>query len=155
MIAGRMTPAGRRRGDGTEVAYVMNETGVVQVLSTVQADAVGMALVVPPQTRPLWIDFAMHVKETAAPAAGASGVADAQLWDENDFIWGWAPVGFESGSGASISQTMKGPIRIGPTTTTKTFRLRVVKGGSANFAGQISHGAIAAAFRSWMAAYVR
>lgn len=139
-----------------ELGYVENESGVTQVIGTaLNATVTDMILVVPPQTRPVWVEFCFAIDVTTAPAAGTSGTVHGVVMDGAD------PVAVAGGSitieaaGVDGIFTVQGKGRLGPTAVEKTLRVDVFRGANSSFRANVMNGAIALGWRSWFTAYVR
>lgn len=138
-----------------EIVYVVNETAVVQALAAGYTDVTGLVAVVPPHTRPVWLEWHFMVDITTAPAASNSANVDSFVFDELDNIVGSESITVYGANGTAGNPSLSGKCRIDPNVAQKTYRVRSSKTGNATFAGNIYHGSIASAFRSWLTASLR
>jgi len=145
-----------RQAGEVEIGYVVNETGTTQATPAVgtYVDVNGLSIVVPPQIRPVWIEWGFLVDVTAAPGAGFTSNVDSYVFDEDDVILGGQSV-IVGPNGVLGNPSVLGKCRVGVPTEEKTYRIRWTRTGNATFTGNIFHGAIHPAFRSWMSAILR
>jgi hypothetical protein len=140
-----------------EIAYVENATGVSQPLTIAggAADATLLAVVVPVVARPVYVRARIVFDVTSAPAAAGSGTVNLWIEDDTGAVLEQDIGAIESGSGTAGFVTLKVEARIPANTPQRTYKARVSIGGQAAFAGQILHGVIAPALRSWIKAEKR
>lgn len=137
---------------GIEVAYAENVTGVTTAISAAAVDVPGCVITVPANPRPVWLEANAFCDVSTAPASAATGQLGVLITDDLGNSVAFANASIEGGAGTNGQFNLIARCRIPPNTATRTYRMQANRGGSA-FTYAIMNGAIAAAFRSYIAAF--
>lgn len=140
---------------GKELAYAANETGVVTALATSNA-SLGVSVVVPQLPYPVWLEAGVFVDVTTAPAALASGTVTLSVTDNqgSPVTVGAAIASFEGNAGTAGLASMVVRCRLAANTASRTYTLFAARGADSTFRASVMNGSVAAAFRSYLAAFV-
>lgn len=138
---------------GQEIAYAENASGTALVLGTSSAAVDGCSIVLPPNPRPVWIEYFGLIDVVTAPATGGTGTATLAVVATSSGAAVSAALTSAFGpNGASGYMTIFGRFRIPPNTATDTYYVTVNRGGQ-TWAGNLMNGTIAPAFKTYIAAF--
>lgn len=139
---------------GQEIAYVENTTGTPYTLTNV-ATSLGLSVTLPQSTRPIWIHGSAWVDITSSPAASNTGTAAIIVVDDqgSPVTHGGDIMPIEPGGTQGFLQ-LKFECRIPPNTPSRTYTLQANRGGG-TWGGNIMHGQVGIAFRTWLSAEYR
>lgn len=137
---------------GTFDRVSRNVSGTQQALTNAFVDLAGCAsITIAPTTRTVWVQAQVQVDITAVPSLATSGWAEVAIHDDLGNHVAGAIATFESSdAGGFHTITCMQPIDPAQLAAQRTYRVRVRKGGNANFGGQVSNGSGTPGYGSWL-----
>lgn len=134
---------------GQRGAYSKNDTGVVQNLSGVSIDVVGLLIEVGLSTRPQKILTKMWVDVVTATAAGTPLIANCTILDSQavPVAVSFGQIQFEGGEGTLVGGWLTAECWIEPNTPTRMYKVQVAFTGAGG-AARLYHAGISPVWRS-------